>query len=550
MQNPWLFLKENIEKSLKKEIGEVKIEVSEYGDFTLPCFSLAKKLGKYPKEIAEELSKKLEIEFTEIKPIGPYLNFYIDWGVFGGKILKLIDDKYGKNKIKKTVIVDFSSPNPAHPLHIGHARTTLLGESVSRILESQGYKIFRVNYINDIGKQLAKLAIGYKLYKKGEIQGKIDHWLWNFYVRFHKEKTPDLEKQVERFVYEYEKGDKKTRELGREVVSLCLKGFKQTYKKLGINFDEYIFESDFVEESKKIVEKCLKKRICFKKGSVVVDLEKHGLPNTVLLRSDGTGLYLTRDIATTIHKFKKYKPDLNIWVVGEEQNLFFKQEKKVLELLGYKKFSDKSYHLSYGMVNLEKGKMVSRLGKAVLIDEMIEKAEEKSLELIKEKSLSEKQKKNIAEKVGLSAIKYDILKISPEKSILFSWDRALKFEGDTGPYLLYTYARANSILRKAKIKEIKNYDSSLLKDKKEVLIIKLLAKYPEILRKSAKDLKPHYLANYLHELADVFNEFYQNIPVLKADKELKIVRLKLVESVKIILKNGLKFLGIDVLEKM
>jgi len=282
-------------------------------------------------------------------------------------------------------------------------------------------------------------------------------------------------------------------------------------------------------------------------GASVLKLEPE-LPNTIILRSDGTGLYLTRDIATTLWKFKKYKPDLNIWVVAEDQKLHFQQQFKTIELLGYEEFAKKCFHLAYSMVLLEGEKMSARKGHMILWDDLLKEGFERALKEVETRwKLDKKEKERRANAIALGSIVYFIVKYSPEKIVNFSWENALRFDGDTGPYLQYTYARANSILNKAKAKK---FDIKNLKDEKEIKIIKLLSKYPSILEKSSKELKPHILANYLYDLAEAFNLFYQLLPVLKAEENLKNSRLKLVESVRAVLKSGLQLLGIPVIEKM
>jgi len=551
MQNPWLYLKEKIAKSLEVGINEIE-ESLEYGDFAYPCFNLSKKLKKDPKEIAKELAEKIKIEFIDIKPIGPYLNFYVRWNEFGQKILEEINEKYGFDKANKTAVIDLSSPNPAHPFHMGTIRSTILGESLSRILESQGWNVKRFCYINDLGKQAAILLLGYQMLgnnKKPE--GKPDVWLGDLYFKINQKMAEDtkLEEKAEEILKKYEKGDKEIKKLAEKVLNWCLEGFKENWEKLGIKFKDIFFESSAIKESYKVIEQLKSKNLVFKsEGAIVLKLEPE-LPNTIILRSDGTGLYLTRDTATTLWKFKQYKPDLNIWVVAEDQKLHFQQQFKTIQLLGYEDFVKKCVHLAYSMVLLEGKKMSARKGHMVLWDDIIKEGFEKALKEVEKRwKLSEKEKEKRANAIALSSIVYFIAKYSPEKIVNFSWENALRFEGDTGPYLQYTYARANSILEKAG--KVKNFDTKNLKEEKELKIIKFLSKYPSILKKSAKELRPHFLANYLYDLADAFNEFYQFLPVLKAEEKLKNARLKLVEAFRTVFKSGLYLLDIPVLEKM
>jgi arginyl-tRNA synthetase len=549
-QNPWSYLKEKIAKALEVDINE--IEESEYGDFAYPCFSLAKKLKKNPNEIAKELSEKLKIESIDIKSIGPYLNFYVRWNEFGQKILEEINEKYGFSKTNKTAVIDLSSPNPAHPFHMGTIRSTILGESLSRILESQGWDVKRFCYINDLGKQFSILLLGYQMFGNNkEPEGKPDAWLGDIYFKINEKISEDssLEEKAGELLKKYEKGDKEIKKLAEKILKWCLDGFKEDWENLGIRFKDIFLESSSIKESHNIIENLKTKGLVFDSdGATVLKLEPE-LPNTIILRSDGTGLYLTRDIATTLWKFKQYKPDLNIWVVAEDQKLHFQQQFKIIQLLGYEDFAKKCIHLAYSMVLLEGKKMSARKGHMILWNDIIEEGFKRALQEVENRwKLTDKEKEKRANAIALGSIVYFIVKYSPEKIVNFSWENALRFEGDTGPYLQYTYARANSILGKAG--KVKSFDTKNLKDEKELKIIKLMSKYPEILEKSAKELRPHFLANYLYDLADAFNEFYQFLPVLKSEEKLKNARLKLVEAVRMIFKSGLYLLGIPVLEKM
>ena len=552
MENSWLKLKEEIAKALKVDVKEIE-EPEKYGDFAYACFSLAKKLKKDPREIANDLAKKLKIKFVDrIEALGPYVNFYVNWGEFGQELFDGINEKFGFNRAKKTAVIDLSSPNPAHPFHMGTTRSTILGESLSRILESQGWDVKRFCYINDLGKQFSILLLGYQMLgNNAKPEGKPDVWLGNLYFDINKKIAEDssLEEKAEELLKKYERGDKEIKKLAEKVLNWCLEGFKENWNSLGISFKDIFFESSMKDESHKVIEELKSKNLIFDAdGASVLKLEPE-LPNTVIVRSDGTGLYLTRDIATTLWKFKHYKPDLNIWVVAEDQKLHFQQQFKVIQLLGFEELAKKCFHLGYSMVLLEGEKMSARKGHMILWDDLLKEGSERALKEIEARwsDLPVKEREKRAKAIALGSIVYFIVKYSPEKTVNFSWDNALRFEGDTGPYLQYAYARANSILEKAKIKK---FDVKNLKDEKEINVIKLLSKYPSVLEKSAGELKPHLLANYLYDLVDSFNEFYQSIPVLKAEEELKNARLKLVEAVKIVLGTGLALLGIPILEKM
>ncbi len=479
------------------------------------------------------------------------MNFFFDWQKLAEIVLKKIlksGADFGRLPAKgKVAVVDYSSPNPAHPIHVGSARTTFIGESLCRILAAAGYAVKRICYVNDLGKQVAKLLWGYKKFAAGaEPDKKPDHWLFDIYVKANEAISSDakVEKEVEAILRKCEAGDAKLLGLVKKLVEWCLQGFKETYERIGVKFDEYLWESKFIKNSKKYVNKLLESKHAFKTedGAVVIDLEMHGLPSTIILRSDGTGLYLTRDIAATLYKFEKYKPQLNVFVVAEDQRLHFQQQFKILELLGYEEFAKNCVHVSYGYVTLPEGKLSSRAGRVVLIDDVLDEA----VKRVKE-SYTEDEK--IAEAVGVGAVIYSILKIEPNKQVTFKWEEALRLEGNTGPYLQYAHTRCASILKKAK-KWRPRFKTEKLTDQEKELI-KILLKFPDVVYDAAKDLHPHYICNYAYNLATAFSAFYQFCPVLKAEREeQKNFRLSLVQATKIVLANALKLIGIEAVEKM
>jgi arginyl-tRNA synthetase len=550
--------------SLGIEGIEESIEIPpqpEFGDLASTiCFQLAKKEKQDPKRIAEEIVKKIKIPkkslIKRVEAKAGYINFFFDWEKISEKVLKEVYKglKFETGKGKK-VMVEYSQPNPVHPMHIGHARSTFLGDALANIYEFLGYKVIRANYMNNVGLQVAKLVTAYLIWGDGkEPEGKPDLWLWEFYVKFHEEasKNPSLEEKAREILRKYEiEKDKEIVKVWNKIVEWCIKGFEETYKKLGIDFDVYFYESDSRELGKKIVEDALKKGIAFEspEGAIVADLEKYGLPNIVILRSDGTGLYITSDLGLTKQKFENYKIDKSIWVVSSEQNLYFKQLFKILELLGFK-WVKNCYHFSFELVRLEEGKMSSREGKAVMLDEVVKKLTEIALQEVEKRNsnLSEKEKVKLAEKIGIGALKYAIVKIDPNNTIVFDWNRMLSLQGDTGPYLQYACVRCKGILEKAgkwkpkyKIKELKEEEKNL---------IKLILKFSKVVKDAAEDFRPNYICNYAFDLATAFDKFYEVCPVLKAEKGVKEFRLTLVDSTRKILEKCLDLIGIQVVEKM
>jgi len=545
-------------------VSEPRLEKPPAGvgaDLAMPCFDLARHQRKGPADIAKLVAGKISPSglIGKVEASGPYINFYINSARVAQMTLEAIDKDYGKSDAGggKTALVEFSSPNPVHPFHMGTLRSTLIGESVSRLLDFAGWKVVRLCYINDLGKQFATMMMAYQKFdgkpKKNE---KPDVWMGKLYMKVHKKMTEKQEFEAYDLLRRYESGDAKIRALGKKLVNMALSGFRQDWKKLGIHFDAMPWESTFVERSRQVTEDLKKLGLIFEsKGALILDLQRatNGeLPSTVIRRSDGTGLYLTRDIPSAIWREDKFSPDLNIYVVGEDQSLHFRQLFKTLELLGHKKIANNSQHLSYGLVLLEGKKMSARRGWLVLWDELFAEAKEKAAREVAKRwpKMGKKEKEERAEKIAIGAVVYFILKYSPEKIVDFRWKEALAFEGASGPYLQYTHARARSILSRASGVP-KAFDASKLTDAREVALIRKLAEFSDAAKQAAAALRPHLLANWLLDLADKFNEYYQAVPVLKAEsKEMSAARLALVRGVAEVLKTGLWLLAMPAPEKM
>ncbi|MCS7134959.1 MAG: arginine--tRNA ligase [Candidatus Aenigmarchaeota archaeon] len=552
------FLKERkVEKFIEKPPRE------DYGDYACNiAFSLSKEMKKSPMDIAEDIAKKLKpIKFVEkVEVKNGYVNFFLNYKLISTYVLnevKKMKKGYGKSNFGrgKRVMIEFSQPNPVHPMHIGHARTTFLGDVLANIFAFSGFKVIRANYMNDVGLQVAKLVTAYKLWGNNQKpQGKADMWLWEYYVKFHEEEkiNKDLESKAREMLRKFELlKDKETVELWKKVVNWCIDGFKETYRNIDVKFDVYFYESDFREKGKELVKKALNKGIAFESdGAIVANLENFGLPNIVLLRSDGTGLYQTSDLGLTVYKFKKYKLDESIWVVSSQQNLYFKQLFKILEILGFK-WVKNCHHLSFEHVVLQEGKMSSREGRAIMIDEVVEKLNNLALDEVNKRNvcLNEKTKMNIAKQIGISALRYWILKVDTNNMITFDWKQMLNFDGNTGPYIQYAYTRCNGILKKSGEKFEKFKIIEILPVEKK--LIKKIMEFPEVVAKACNDMKPNYICNYVYELSSIFTEFYHSCPVLKAEnQDVKKFRLNLVLSTKIVIENCLKLLGMKTVEIM
>ncbi len=551
--------KKEISLALKKHLKkEVELEVPpdpKLGDYAFPCFSLSKEMKKSPVEIAKDISKRLgEIKGVDkILAIGPYVNFFVDKNTLAEEILNLIlkeKDNYGKGAYaKEKIMVEFSQANTHKAFHIGHIRGTSLGESISRILEFEGNKVLRVNYQGDTGMHVAKWLWCYLKYHKKERLKDDESWIASIYVEAVKKllEKPELQEEVNEINRKLEsKKDKKLNKLWEETRKLSLDSFEAIYKELDTHFDQYFFESHVEKRGKDIAKELVNKKIAeVDNGATIVNLEKYDLGVWVLLRSDGTVLYSTKDLALAEKKFEEHKIDRAVYVVGSAQRLHVYQMIKTLELMKFKQAKNCQY-VPISEVRLPEGKMSSRTGDNILYsdfkDELVEHA---SSEIKKREKISSKElgKRSLA--IAIAALKYSMLKQDTNKSIVFDKHEALRFEGDTGPYLLYSYARAKSILEKAKYSN-KKFDVSL--DEKEVNLILELSKFPDVVLQSYNNLEPHSIANYANHLAQTFNEFYHSNQVIGSDNEQ--FRLVLVDCFSQVLKNALYLLGIPVIERM
>ncbi|MBI4162540.1 MAG: arginine--tRNA ligase [Candidatus Aenigmarchaeota archaeon] len=526
---------------------------NEIADLALPCFHLAKASGKNPIEIARSLEreykKKKRVLIGEIKALGPYVNFYINQEKFTKQIVEEMNAGLNYKKTGKKVMVEYSGPNSNKPLHIGHLRNDTIGMAASNLLEFIGHSVIRANIVNDRGVHICKSMYTYKKWGKGEQpKKKGDHFVGDYYVMFEQKAKGNekIKEEAQEMLKKWEAGDKETRQLWLKMRKWTLDGFHETYDKFGSRFDVWFFESDFYNKAKPLIEEGMRTGIFIEneKGDIVALLEAHGLPNKVLLRGDGTSVYITNDLALTKHKIEKYKLSKCIWVVASEQKLNFEQLFKIFELLGYSWHKD-CHHLSYGLVNLPSGRMKSREGTVVDADDLIEEMSQmakKEIEL-RDTTLSKKELEKRSTAIALSAIKYFMIKTDPQKDIMFNPEEAISLEGDTGPYLQYTYARAKSILSKSGKKPLAGPLSS-----KEIEITKMISKFDEIIDSSAEQLKPNHLANYLHELAARFNTYYHENKIIGSKNEQQL--LAFVSAVSYVLKTGLELLGIEVLEKM
>jgi arginyl-tRNA synthetase len=565
-------------KDIKLEIQENKTEFE--GDFTIVTFPLVKQLKKSPEGIGVELGQALT-EQTELlesfNVVKGFLNVKVKNQFFVDQF-KTVSEQFSKiEKKNETVMVEYSSPNTNKPLHLGHIRNNLLGFSVAQILEEAGYDVIKSQIINDRGIHICKSMLAWGKFGKGETPEtdhvKGDKFVGNYYVKFDQEykkeivalveqrvseeqakKDSPLMKEAQQMLLDWENGDEKVRNLWNEMNSWVYSGFGETYKRLGVDFDQVQYESNTYILGKDLIQVGLDKGILYQKedGSVWCDLTDEGLDQKLLLRSDGTSVYMTQDLGTAVERFKENNLQKLIYTVGNEQDYHFQVLFKVLKKLGYE-WADQLYHLSYGMVELPNGKMKSREGTVVdadeLMQDMFDIAKSKSEELGKLENFTEEEKNSNYENIGMGALKYFMLKVDPKKKMLFNPEESIDFNGNTGPFILYTYARIHSLLMKANYLNKSVSEVDLNQHEKELIM--QLANYKSVVEKAAELLSPALVANYLYDLVKTYNSFYQsNIIVKLEDENLKQFRLNLSNLTALTIKKSLSLLGIETVNRM
>lgn len=567
------------------------------GNLTLVVFPFLKISKKNPEQTAQEIGEALVKECSTVAAfnvVKGFLNLTVAKEAWIGLLNDInADEKFGEKKVTDNsplVMIEYSSPNTNKPLHLGHVRNNLLGWSLAQIMEANGNKVVKTNIVNDRGIHICKSMLAWLKWGEGitpEKAGKKgDHLIGDFYVAFDKHYRAECEtlkaqymqegmdeeaagekakaeapliKEAHEMLVKWEQGDKEVRSLWEKMNNWVYAGFDETYKALGVGFDKIYYESNTYLEGKKKVEEGLDKGLFFRKddNSVWADLTNEGLDQKLLLRSDGTSVYMTQDIGTADMRFKDFPIDKMIYVVGNEQNYHFQVLSILLDRLGFK-WGKELVHFSYGMVELPNGKMKSREGTVVdaddLIAAMIDDARKTSDELGKFKDMTEEEKQNVARIVGLGALKYFILKVDARKNMLFNPEESIDFNGNTGPFIQYTYARIRSILRKAEAENIAvpttlSTDAPL--NEKEIQLIQKLNEFGAAVEQAGKDYSPSGIANYCYELTKDFNQFYHDYSILNADSEIeKITRLMLAKNVAKVIKNGMELLGIEVPERM
>ena len=555
-------LKEKIEDLTLEEIVAL-IEVppnKEMGDFAFPCFRLAKVFRKAPNMIAADLAESIEAkdEISKVMPLGGYVNFFVNKSQLAENVIKDVltkKENYGHSDLGqgKAVVIDFSSPNIAKPFHIGHIRTTVIGNALYKIYDSQGYNVVRVNHLGDYGTQFGKIIVAFKLWgSKEAVEANPIPELLKLYIQFHDEaeKKPEMEDEARAWFTKLENGDEEAKALWQWFRDESLKEFARVYDLLDIEFDSYAGESFYSDKMDTVIEQIKEKGLLQEsQGTNVVDLEEYNMPPALITKNDGSTLYMTRDLAAAIYRKNTYDFEKCIYVVGSQQALHFQQLFKVLELMGFE-WSKDLIHVPFGMVALEEGTMSTRKGRVVFLEDVLKQAIEKTKETVLSKNPNAKNVDEISKQVGVGAVVFQELSNSRVKDYTFSWERTLSFEGETGPYVQYTHARCCAVLRKANEEVTTDINYDLLSDGDAAEVLKVIGSFNKSILSAMRRNEPHIVTRFVLDLAQAFNKFYHDNPILVEDEELRKARLALVAATRQTLENGLGILGMHAPERM
>lgn len=556
-------------EGLETEDIESMIEIppeSAMGDYAFPCFKLAKTMRKAPNLIAQDLAERLtENElFSEVRNVNAYVNFFLNRAEVASSVVSEViakREKFGGSDLGsgKKIIIEFSSPNIAKPFHIGHIRTTVIGNAIYKIFDYLGYETIRINHLGDYGTQFGKMIVAYKRWGNEEdVRREPIKTLLEYYVKFHDEaeKDPSLEDEARATFTRLENGEKEEYELWQWFREESLKEFTYVYDLLGIEFDSYAGESFYSDKMDRIVN-IMNDRGILKEseGAQIVDLEEYGMPPALIKKKDGSTLYITRDIAAAVYRKEHYHFDKNIYVVASQQNLHFQQWFKIIELMGYD-WAEDCVHVPFGMVSLEDGTLSTRKGKVVFLLDVLNSAVEKTKQIMIEKNGSDADLDDISREVGIGAVVFQELSNNRIKDYVFSWDKVLNFDGETGPYVQYTHARAASVLRnagasaEAVLSGSADLDMSYVTSDTAYELIKRIYRFPEIVQEAAEKYEPSVITRHIIDIAQYFNRFYHDEHILVDNEAEKQAKLAVVYAAKQTIANGLALLGVAAPEKM
>lgn len=559
----------NLEGLTEDEIKSM-IEIPQdqsMGDYAFPCFRLAKTMRKAPNLIAAELAEKLQGEklFSEVSPVNAYVNMFVSREeMMKSTVSEVLEEKenFGRSDIggNKKVIVEFSSPNIAKPFHIGHIRSTVIGNSLSKIYDALGYDVFKINHLGDYGTQFGKMICAYRRWgNREDVINSPIKTLLGYYTKFHVEveEHPELEDEARAIFTKLEQGSKEEVELWQWFREESLKEFQRVYDMLGIEFDSYNGESFYSDKMPRFEKELSDKGLLHESnGAQVVDLEEYKLGTALIKKSDGSSLYITRDIAAAVYRKENYDFYKNIYVVATQQNLHFQQLFKIIELMGYD-WANQCVHVPFGMVRLEEGTMSTRHGRVVFLEDVLNGAIEKTREIIEEKNPNIENLEEITSQVGIGAVVFNELSNNRIKDYTFKWDQILNFDGETGPYVQYTHARCASLLRKAgenivaKAQDPKNVDFALLaKSDSAYELTKLIYAFPGVVEQAGEKYEPSIITRHIIDIAQCFNKFYHDEHIIVDDEVEKTSKIALVIATKRVIATGIGLLGMKAPERM
>lgn len=553
-------LSSNIDVLSSEDISQL-IEIPpkpEMGDFAFPCFRLAKSYHKAPPVIAQELKEAIgEQSFlSEIKVVGGYLNFYVDKAQYAKQIIDkyLTSKDYGSSDCGngKTVCIDYSSPNVAKNFHVGHLRTTIIGNSLYKIYSKLGYQVVRINHLGDWGTQFGKLIVAYKKWGSQEAVEKNGiQELMDIYVKFHEEAEKDdsLNDEARAWFAKMEQGDEEALSIWKWFRDISLKEFMRVYDILGIEFDSYAGESFYRDKTADVVKQLTDDGLLVEsQGAMVVPLDDYDMPPCIVAKKDGSSIYATRDLAAILYRKATYNFDRCLYVTGLEQKLHFAQVFKVIELMG-NDYASNLTHIPYGLVSLKSGKISSRKGNVIFAEDLLRESINKTTNIIEEKNPDIPDKEEVARQVGIGAIIFNDLYNQRIKDVVFDWEKLLNFDGETGPYVQYTYARASSVLRKTGDLP-DTIDYTLLTDEASMGLLKEIERYPQVVKDAADRYEPSVIARYSIDMAHAFNKFYHECQINVDDENIKCTRTNIVKIARFIIKDSLSLLGIQCPEQM
>lgn len=537
---------------------------SKMGDYAFPCFKLAKILRKAPPMIAKTIAEAVQGEnlFSKVENVNAYVNMFISKKEFAEEVVSEViskGDDFGRSDIGggKKVIVEYSSPNIAKPFHIGHIRSTVIGNSIYKIYDFLGYDAMRINHLGDYGTQFGKMICAYRRWgNKEDVINEPIKSLLSYYTKFHEEaeKDPALEDEARAVFARLEQGEQEEVKLWQWFRDESLKEFNRVYDMLGITFDSYNGESFYSDKMPRFVNELKDKGLLIEDdGAQIVKLDDYDLPPALITKSDGSTLYITRDIAAAVYRKETYDFYKNIYVVASQQNLHFQQWIQVIELLGYEWARD-CVHVPFGLVSMEEGTMSTRQGRVVFLEDVLNRAVEQTKKIIEEKNVNTENVEETAREVGIGAVIFNELSNYRIKDYVFSWDKVLNFEGETGPYVQYTHARACSILRNAgddiAEKAKSGFNSEYITGESAHQLIKLIYKFPEVIEEAGEKYEPSVVTRHIVDIAQAFNKFYHDEHILVENEDEKTSKVALVLAAKATIKNGLSLLGIKAPEKM